>query len=130
MDLRQNYFETFEKLTPKLGLIDPYFADRITRFYTYAKAVTENYRADSAFQRGVTAAQAVEAFDNDIMLLQTVHVLGVHISGFRTVTPPPGIIDPFPAIAAAEERARAEALSHVVEPAEPSLEGTPATPGG
>ncbi|WP_309601344.1 hypothetical protein [Sphingomonas sp.] len=123
IELKENYFSTFEALNSKLGLLDPYFADRIARFYTYAKAVIENYRAGSPFQEGVTAEAAVEAFDNDILLLQTVHVLGIHIATFREVKPPPGIIDPFPAIAAAEQRAREQEFAAAEEPRPPQLEG-------
>ena len=130
LELTQNYFEVFEALAPKLGALDPYFADRITRFYTYAKGVSENYRPDAAIQDGLTAALAVEALDNDIMLLQTVHILGVHISGFRTIVPPKGIIDPFPMIFAAEEQATAASLSDATEPTQPRIEDAVAARGG
>jgi len=94
LELTQNYFATYDALLPKLGLLHPYFNDRITRFYTYAKAVTENYRPNSAWQLNATAAMAVEALDNDITLLQTMHTLGEHIASFRKAAPPGGLIDP------------------------------------
>lgn len=121
IDLRQNYFIVFEALTPKLGLIDPYYASQITRFYTYLKSVSENYRPGAAFHEGLTAAEAVQALDNDIMLLGGVQILGEHIATFRPIKTPRGIVDPHPAVVAAEVEARAgsnapSAPTHVAYP--------------
>jgi hypothetical protein len=119
IELSENYFSTYDALNSNLGLLHPYFADRITRFYTYAKAVTENYRMSSPFQNGITADLAVQALDNDILLLETMHVLGIHIATFRQVAPPPGIVDPFPVIAGAESEAQQKELAEASEPVPP-----------
>lgn len=96
ISLKQNYFATYEASLPKLGLLDPYWADRITRFYTFAKAVTENYDPRSPFQSGVSAFDVDQIISNDLMLLHTVVVLGNHISSeSRIIIPPKGISDPF-----------------------------------
>ena len=97
VSLKQNYFATYEASLPKIGLLDPYWADRITRFYTFTKAVTENYSPDSPFSQVPLSAHLVdEIMTNDLMLLHTVVVLGHHISSqSRTIVPPPGMIDPF-----------------------------------
>ncbi|MDB5678994.1 hypothetical protein [Sphingomonas bacterium] len=130
IDLTHNYFSTYEALNSKLGLLHPYFADRIARFYTYAKAVTENYRVDSPFHANLTASAAVEALDNDIMLLQTVHILGVHIASFRKADAPTGVVDPFPAIAAGDQQTREQAIANAREPLPPQVEGPSGLPGG
>ena len=96
IDLKQNYFAVFEAATSKLGLLHPYWADRIVRFYTFLKAVTENYHPQSPFQNGVTAEAAVQVFDSDIMLLHTIIVLGTHIQSARIAVPPEGVLTPFP----------------------------------
>lgn len=123
LDLSQNYFSTYEALNSKLGLLHPYFSDRISRFYTYTKAVTENYRSGSPFHENVTAAAAVEALDNDILLLHTVHILGIHIASFRKVEPPSGFIDPFPDIALADQEIRESPSLKPEEPQSPQIEG-------
>lgn len=95
ISLKQNYFAVFDASVGKLGLLHPYHADRIVRFYTYARAVQENYDPASPFQAGVTAAAAVEVLQNDLQLLHTVVTLGEHIATFRPAAPPQGVISPF-----------------------------------
>lgn len=96
--LRHNYFSIFDASTNKMGSLHPYMADRITRFYTYVKAVSENYDPNSPFQQGVTAQQVVEIVESDVQLLQTALVLGRHIATFHNMAPPAGMIDPFIAL--------------------------------
>jgi hypothetical protein len=98
INLRNNYFTIFEASANKIGLLHPYMADRITRFYTYVKAVSENYGSDSPFQQGVTAQQVVEIVESDVQLLQTALTLGRHIATFHNMAPPAGIVDPFVAL--------------------------------
>ena len=98
INLRHSYFTIFEASANKIGLLHPYMADRITRFYTYVKAVSENYGSDSPFQRGVTAQQVVEIVESDVQLLQTALTLGRHIATFHNMAPPAGIVDPFVAL--------------------------------
>lgn len=88
--IRHNYIATYDALVEKIGLLEPYYADRITRYYTYAKAAMENYDPDSPFQTSITAAVALTALNNDLMILHTVTVLGNEIAVFRNVTAPTG----------------------------------------
>jgi tRNA isopentenyl-2-thiomethyl-A-37 hydroxylase MiaE len=98
ISLRHNYFVIYEASTSKIGLLHPYMADRIARFYTYVKAVSENYDPTSPFQQGVTAQEVVQIVENDVQLLQTALVLGRHIATFHKMAPPAGIVDPFVAL--------------------------------
>ena len=59
--LKRDYFATYDALVGKIGTLHPYMADRITRFYIYVKAVSENYDPSSPFQDGLTAEAAVES---------------------------------------------------------------------
>lgn len=95
MDLKHNYFTVYDSAVGKLGLLNPYFADRIVRFYIYVKAAQEDYRPDSVFQSGITAQQVVEVVESDLQLLQTAVGLGLHIMTFRPIAAPKGFVDPF-----------------------------------
>lgn len=95
ISLKHDYFAVFNASAAKIGILLPYHADRITRFYTYAKAVQENYDPSSPFQTGVTAEAVVGIIENDLFLLHTAMILGNHIATFRKVVPPSGIADPF-----------------------------------
>jgi len=88
--LAQDYFSVFNASSGKLGLLRPYHADRIVRFYTLAKAALENFHPESPYQAGVNPAEIVEVCDNDILLMMTVIGLGNEIAGFRTIEPPAG----------------------------------------
>lgn len=90
-----NYFATYDALISKIGLLDPYYADRITRFYTLVKAVHENYLPTSPHQQNATAAERVEHFTSDLMLLDSIMILAGNIASFRKAAPPKGIVDPF-----------------------------------
>ncbi len=102
ISLKHNYFSVYEASAGKIGTIHPYMADRITRFYTYVKAVNENYDPSSPFQNGLTAEAAVQVVESDLQLLHTALMLGRHIATFHNMAPPPGIIDPFVQHAAQE----------------------------
>lgn len=95
VNLTQNYFSVFNASTARLGLLSKYEADRIVRFYTYLKAVKENYEPSSPFMGGIDANTVVAVTLNDMLLLNTVLTLGRLIASFRPVVPPPSIIDPF-----------------------------------
>jgi hypothetical protein len=96
ISLKKNYFATYEASLSKIGLLDPYWADRITRFYTFAKAVSENYDPSSPFQEGVSAYDVDQIIGNDLLLLHTVVVIGGHVAQHaRQITPPRGLADPF-----------------------------------
>ena len=114
ISLKHNYFSIYEASVGKIGTIHPYMADRITRFYTYVKAVSENYDPSSPFQNGLTAEAAVQVVESDLQLLHTALMLGRHIATFHNMAPPPGIIDPFVQHAAQEPAMPADA-------AQPSL---------
>lgn len=96
ISLKHNYFTTYEASLSKVGLLHPYWADRITRFYTFVKAVSENYDPSSPFQEGVSAHAVSDIITNDLMLLHTVVLLGNHISSeARVIEPPRGVSNPF-----------------------------------
>lgn len=96
---QNDFFRAFDSLSPKLGLLTPWQADRITRFYAYVKAVHENYKLGSPFHDGATASTVVLTAENDIQLLQTAMVISDQIVRMITVQPPPGVEDPFPIVA-------------------------------
>lgn len=91
--MQHDYFVVFDHSVARLGLLEPFHADRITRFYALARATLENYHPDSPFQRGATASDVEKFTLNDLMLLRTVHALGELIAGFRMITPPVAIGD-------------------------------------
>lgn len=98
----QDYFPVFHGSSARLGLLDPYHADRIVRFYTYAKAALENYHPDSPFQKGAKPAEIIAVCDNDMQLMITVLGIGNEIAGFRKIKPPAGTLIDQVAAAAAE----------------------------
>jgi hypothetical protein len=107
--MKHNYFSTYEASVGKIGILHPYMADRITRFYTYVKAASENYDPGSPFQSGLTAETVVQIVESDLQLLHTALMLGRHIATFHNMAPPPGITDPFVQYSAQEPAMPVEA---------------------
>lgn len=95
MSMKSNYFAVHEANLDKIGLLNPYFVDRITRFYAYLKAASENYYADAPAQTALTARDAVAMYESDIGLLDTALQIGRTIAEHRSVKVPRGITDPF-----------------------------------
>lgn len=95
INLKQRYFAVFDASVAKLGILDTYHADRIVRFYTYVKAISENYDAESPFQQDITADMVAMVIESDLPLLHTVITLGNHIATFRPISAPSGVTDPF-----------------------------------
>jgi hypothetical protein len=95
ISLKHDYFTVYKETAAKIGLLHPYHADRIVRFYEYVKAVQENYDPSSPFQQGLTANSVVHVIESDLELLRTVVLLGTHIGTFRNPQPPKGTVDPF-----------------------------------
>jgi len=88
-----NYWSTYEALSNKIGLLHPYYADRITRFYMLIKAIHENYVPSSPWHLAVTARDAVELLENDIALFDAAMLLSLKIASFRKAKPPRGVVD-------------------------------------
>lgn len=128
LELTHNYFAVYDALTPKLGMLNPYYALRISQFYTYARAVTENYRPSSPFQTNLTAEQAVQALDNDIILLDTMHILGDHIASFSEIRVPRGLANPLLAVVATEQADRDHIGKSNGESASPTTDDLPTNP--
>lgn len=93
--MKHSFFSVFESLTPKLGTLTPWQADRITRFYSYVKAVAENYDPASSFHNGLPAEDMPLAVENDIQLLLTAMAISEQIVRMVHVEPPRGEVDPF-----------------------------------
>ncbi len=95
IEVRQNYFSVFDASVGKVGLLHPFMADRIARFYTYAKASLENYHPLSVHQREASAAEKFVVASNDLELIGVMMALGNFIASFREATPPKGLSNPF-----------------------------------
>lgn len=92
--VNENYFKVFDELSSKIGLLHPYHADRIVRFYTLSKAAKENFSPQSAWSQGnIQAITLLELLENDIDILRTVFLLGDKIATFINRKPPKGFVD-------------------------------------
>ncbi len=93
LDLSLDYFKTYDALIPKIGMLDPWYADRITRFYLFSKSVVQNYLPTSPFQNGMNAEEGLLLFSNDIPLLETALRIGDGLSKDRKIVRPKGATD-------------------------------------
>jgi hypothetical protein len=103
ISLDHNYWATYEALTAKIGLLHPYHADRITRFYTFIKAAHENFSPTSPYQQGMTAEEGAVVLANDLALIDTIMILAAAIAAFRAASPPAGVHDPFLNVTTADD---------------------------
>ncbi|MGS1016668.1 hypothetical protein [Allosphingosinicella humi] len=86
--LQQDYFALFNSLGAKIGLLKPYHADRIVRFYVLAKSATENMLPGSPLVENCSATERLQALESDMALLHVLLILGNEIAGFRKVDGP------------------------------------------
>lgn len=86
--LQQDYFALFNSLGAKIGLLNPYHADRIVRFYVLAKSATENMLQGSPFVEDCSATERLQVVENDMTLIHVLLMLGNEIAGFRKVDGP------------------------------------------
>jgi hypothetical protein len=83
------FFAVYDASLGKIGLLSPYHADRITRFYILARGVAVNYRPDSPLHDAIAREVAATTL-SDLELLRTIDALGREIMGFRRATIPQG----------------------------------------
>lgn len=86
--MANDYFAIYKANIDRLGLLNPYQADRIVRFYTMASAVMENYRDGSPWQSGGTALAVFEVLANDLLIFDVIDILASEIVNFRFVRLP------------------------------------------
>lgn len=85
-----DYFVVYKASIDKIGILDPYQADRIVRFYLLAKSLSENYAPTSPWQQGATYQAVLGLASNDLQLIEVLSLLGNEIASFRTIKHPAG----------------------------------------
>ena len=88
ISVSEDYFSLFNALSPKIGLLDRYQADRIVRFYVLVKAAKENFTSDAPWtKKPVTVNAMLQIIESDIEILRVAYLLGDEIAGFVDRTP-------------------------------------------
>ena len=86
IDIRENYFATYEGLVEKLGLLKPHQVVKIVNFYAYCKSAIDSTRPDGPHANAAGTLEAAVNMVSVYQLLTAILELGSEITAMPKVT--------------------------------------------